>query len=104
MPDASVYMIASFVIDDPDVYRAYAERFFPVLERYGGEFLTYDDDPLTFEGDDPPRGRVVIFRFPSEEAARGWYEDSEYQAISAHRRAGSTLRFLTLVRSSPPWA
>ncbi len=35
-------------------------------------------------------------------AARAWFDDPEYQAISKHRRAGTTLRFLTLVHDLPP--
>jgi uncharacterized protein (DUF1330 family) len=37
-----------------------------------------------------------------EDAARRWYEDPEYQRLSKHRRASSTLRFLTLVHDPPP--
>ena len=45
---------------------------------------------------------MVILRFPSEQAARTWYDDPEYQALSEHRRKGTTLRFLTLVHGLPP--
>lgn len=103
MTDVPVYMVANFVIDDPDVYRKYGERFFPILKRHGGEFFTFDDNPDTLEGDSPLTGRVVLFRFPNEEAARNWYADAEYQAISEHRRVSSTLHFLTLVHGHPPW-
>jgi len=44
----------------------------------------------------------VIFSFPSEEAAKNWYNDSDYQALSEHRRAGTRLEFLTLVHGLPP--
>ena len=103
MTDAPVYMMASFVVDDADVYRKYEKGFFPVLKRHGGEFLTYDDHSETIEGTNPPQGRVVLFRFPSEAAARNWYADPEYQAISEHRRAGATMHFLTLVHGQGPF-
>jgi uncharacterized protein (DUF1330 family) len=45
---------------------------------------------------------VVLFKFPSEEAARSWYSDPDYQALSEHRRAGTTLKFLTIVHGLPP--
>ena len=48
------------------------------------------------------RGRVVLFRFPSEAQARAWYADPEYQALSEHRRAGTTLEFLTMIHGLPP--
>ena len=100
--DLPVTMIANLVIENADVYRQYEKGFFPLLKKHGGEFLTYDDAPITLEGVSPPPGRLVMFRFPSEAAARGWYDDPEYQALSKHRRDGTTLQFLTMVHSLPP--
>jgi len=47
---------------------------------------------------------MIIFKFPSEDKARAWFADPEYQALSEHRRAGTSLEFLTLVRGLPPRA
>ena len=47
-------------------------------------------------------GRMVLFQFPSEEAARNWYNDPDYQALSEFRRAGTRLEFLTLLHGLPP--
>ncbi len=102
MPDVPVFVIANFTIQDPDTYRQYEKGFFPILKKHGGEFLTYDDANSNFEGPEPPRGRVVLFKFPSEEAAKGWYADPDYQALSEHRRAGTELNFLTMVHGLPP--
>jgi uncharacterized protein (DUF1330 family) len=97
-----VFMLANLVVRDAATYLNYEKGFFPILKRYGGEFLTFDDKPLTLEGENPPEGRVILFKFPSEQAARDWYADAEYQAISEHRRAGTTLKCLTIVHSLPP--
>jgi uncharacterized protein (DUF1330 family) len=102
MAELPVYMLANLVIEDADVYRAYERGFFPLLKRHGGEFITFDDQSVTLEGEAPPPGRLVIFRFPSEQAAREWYDDPDYQALSRHRRAGTRLQFLQLVHSLPP--
>ncbi len=101
MTDQPVYLIANLVVTDPQTYRAYEKGFFPLLKRYEGEFVTYDDAPHTFEGDAPRPGRVIMFKFPSEDHARRWYADADYQALSEHRRAGTQLQFLTMVRSLP---
>ena len=95
-------MIANFHIHDAETYRKYEKRFFPILKRYGGEFFTYDDNSETLEGSSPREGRVVIFTFPSEEKARAWWADPEYQAISEHRREGTHMQFLNLVHGLPP--
>ena len=102
MTDIPVYMIANLTVSDADEYRKYEKGFFPLLKRHGGEFLTFDDRPDTLEGSAPPPGRVIIFKFPSEAAARAWWGDPDYQSLSEHRRAGTELRFLTLVHGLPP--
>jgi uncharacterized protein (DUF1330 family) len=101
MSDIPVYMIVNLHVTDADTYRKYEKGFFPLLKKYGGEFVTYDDNPLHFEGDSPRNGRVIIFRFPSEKAAKDWYADVDYQAISEFRRAGTQMKFLTLVHGLP---
>ena len=44
---------------------------------------------------------MVMFKFPSAEAATQWYNDPDYQALSEHRRAGTDLKFLTMVHGLP---
>ena len=101
MSDTPVHMIANLVVENEEEYRQYEKGFFPLLKRHGGHFITYDDNILTLEGEAPPPGRLVIFGFPSEEAAKAWYDDPDYQALSEHRRAGTKLQFLTMVHGLP---
>ena len=102
MADVPVYMVVNLKVTDPETYRLYEKGFFPLLQRYDGEFHTFDDAPDTFEGNSPREDRMVLFSFPSEEKARAWYADADYQALSEHRRAGTELRFLTMIRGLPP--
>ena len=102
MADAPAFMISNFTVEDPEKYRVYEKGFFPILKKHGGEFLTYDDNNSILEGDERPEGRVVLFKFPSEKAAKAWYADPEYQALSEHRRAGTTMKFLTIVHGLSP--
>lgn len=99
MNDTPVTMIAAFTIRDAETYSLYAKGFFPLLKKHGGSFITYDDAAVTLEGI-APGGRFVMFRFPSEEAARRWYNDPEYQKLSEHRRASTDAKFLTMVHES----
>jgi len=100
--DLPVYMIANLVVEDAERYRQYEKGFFPILKKHGGSFVTFDDAIETLEGSAPPEGRMVIFRFPAESAARAWFDDPEYQALSEHRRAGAPLVHLTMVHELPP--
>lgn len=102
MSDVPVYMVVNLQVSDAATYRVYEKGFFPLLKRYGGEFITFDDQSDTLEGEAPREGRMIIFQFPSEAQARAWYADEEYQALSNHRREGTKLEFLTMVRGMPP--
>ncbi|PHR14344.1 MAG: hypothetical protein COA41_17385 [Sphingopyxis sp.] len=104
MSDLPVHVVANFTVQDAAKYREYEKGFFPILKKHGGEFITFDDSSVTFEGAAPLEGRVVMFKFPNEAAATAWYHDSDYQALSEHRRAGTTLNFLTMVHAIPPRA
>lgn len=102
MSDIPVYMIVNLIVTDVELYRKYEKGFFPLLKKYGGEFITYDDESSTLEGDSPRNGRMIIFQFPSESLAKEWYADEDYQALSVHRRAGTRTEFLTMVHGLPP--
>ena len=102
MSEVGVYMIANLTVNDADEYRKYEKGFFPILKKFGGEFITFDDSHETLEGTDPLEGRVIIFKFPSEKAAKNWYNDAEYQALSEFRRSGTVLKALTLVHELAP--
>jgi len=100
--DVPVYMVVNLIVKDAAEYRKYEKGFFPILKRYGGEFVTFDDAPETFEGSAPRSGRMIIFKFPSEVKARNWFADPEYQNLSEYRRVGTELEFLTLVHGMTP--
>jgi uncharacterized protein (DUF1330 family) len=102
MTDAPVYMIVNLCITDAEEYKKYEKKFFPILKKYNGEFVTYDDNPIHFEGKSTRQGRLIIFSFPSEQAAKDWYADVDYQAISEFRRAGTEIEFMTMVHGLPP--
>ncbi len=102
MSDVPVYMVVNLKVSDPETYRIYEKGFFPLLKKYNGEFITFDDNSETLEGVAPREGRMIIFKFPSEADAKAWYADPDYQAISAHRRAGTEAQFLTMVHGLPP--
>jgi len=102
MSDVPVYMVVNLAVTDADTYRKYEKGFFPILKKYGGQFLTFDDQPLTLEGEAPRENRMIIFQFPSEQAANDWYADPEYQSLSEFRRAGTNMEFLTMVRGIAP--
>ena len=102
MSDVPVYVVANLVTHDKEEYLKYEKGFFPLLKKHGGSFVTFDDNIKHMEGSEPRPGRMIIFQFPSEAVAEAWYKDPEYQALSEHRRAGTSLVSLTMVHGLPP--
>ena len=87
------YMICTMRIHDPETYRKYTALTPPTLARHGGRFLTRGDEVTTAEGE-PFGDRMVILEFPDRAAAEAWYNDPDYQAASAFRRAASVGRMI----------
>ena len=63
MEEVKVYIIANLQIHDADRYREYEKGFFPILKKYEGQFITYDDNIGQLEGSSEVSGRVIIFSF-----------------------------------------
>ncbi len=51
MSDQKVHVIANLVINDKDTYRVYEKGFFPLLKKYNGEFITFDNEAKHLEGE-----------------------------------------------------
>tara|TARA_B100001059_G_scaffold146935_1_gene146756 strand:- start:1832 stop:1978 length:147 start_codon:yes stop_codon:yes gene_type:complete len=47
MSNVPVFLFANLIINDEEQYREYEKGFFPILKKFGGEFITYDDNPIT---------------------------------------------------------
>jgi uncharacterized protein (DUF1330 family) len=81
-PLMSAYLVANCRITNQEGFRKYLQQDY-ALAKYGGEVLAADFASEALEG--KPAPRTVIIRFESKEAARGWYESAEYQAIVHYR-------------------
>lgn len=102
MNDVPVYMVVNLHITDKEEYRKYEKGFFPLLNKYQGSFLTYDDNMIHLEGNSAREGRMIIFSFPNEKLAQDWYQDADYQKLSEHRRTGTEMQFLSMVHGLAP--
>jgi uncharacterized protein (DUF1330 family) len=96
----AAYIVGHFTIDDEDAYGRYAEAFFPVFDKYGGELVAVDDQQPIVEGTAPP-GRTVILRFSDLDTAKAFWNSVEYQEIAEHRRAGTTPSIIPLIGDRP---
>ena len=61
-----------------DLNQRYAPFVFPILQKYEGQMIAGSASPMVKEGDWDGNWAAVL-RFPSKEAALGWYNDETYQ-------------------------
>jgi uncharacterized protein (DUF1330 family) len=91
----SIYLILDNQIHDVEAYERYKAAVKPMVETAGGEYLTRDGKVDVLVGDWHP-SRVVIFRWPSQEALDAFMSSEEYQPWKALRESVTTTK--TLVR------
>jgi uncharacterized protein (DUF1330 family) len=81
------YLIANYMITNPDGYADYPPAVAPTLEPFGGELVVADFASEAVEGSPAPVSIVV--RFPDRQSARAWYDSDAYQAVIGLRRDNS---------------
>ena len=79
------YLIAEHRIEDADRFEAYRRRVAPMIERFGGRYLTRGGSHRFLDGTWHPT-RAVIIEFADMATLMAWYESPEYQPLIALRR------------------
>ena len=70
--------------DLEDATRRYAQFAIPSLQRHGGQMIAGTPAPKVKEGKWDGNWAAVL-RFPSIEAAEGWYNSAEYKPLKELR-------------------
>ena len=85
----TAYFILTHTITDFETYRSeYIPQVLTFIAKYDGEIIVASPDAEPLQGN-PAKG-VVVIRFPSEEAVRGFVNDPEYQPAKELRIAITT--------------
>ncbi len=77
------YLIANYRITNAEGYEAYPPAVTATLLACGADVLVADYESEVVEGE--ASSVTIVLRFPSKEAARDWYNSSDYQKIIRHR-------------------
>ena len=88
------FLIADDEVTDPLVFADYKRLVLPLIERFGGRFLSRGGETIPLEtGRDWSPVAMVIIEFPDMSALQAWYASPEYEAIKETRlsSARSTL-------------
>jgi uncharacterized protein (DUF1330 family) len=84
----AAYIVAQLKVSDPAAFQRYREAVTPLVDRFGGRFRVRGGELDVLEGD-WAWPRLVIIEFQSKDAARLFYESSEYQQMLSLRQASS---------------
>jgi uncharacterized protein (DUF1330 family) len=90
-PPPKAYVVAEIDVKDLAAYRDYVAAAFPIIQKYGGTFLTRGGTTVAVEGT-PPAQRVMIIEFESLDRARTFEYSQEYQAIAPLRQKSADSR------------
>ena len=88
------YLIADETVTNDEAFEEYKKRVLPLIERYGGRFLSRGAEVRVLEaGRDWAPDRMVIIEFPTMSALEDWYNCADYAPVRDIRRraAMSTL-------------
>ena len=85
----AAYVIANVVASDPSTYPSRGEEAAETIRRYGGRYLARNGPAELREGD-CRLGRLIVIEFETLEAARRWYDSSDYAPVKAQRMANAT--------------
>jgi uncharacterized protein (DUF1330 family) len=85
----SAYLIAEHRIVDEARFEEYRRRVVPMIEQFGGRYVTRPGSHEILDGSWRP-SRVVIIEFPTMGALKAWYESTDYQPLIQLRRGAGT--------------
>ena len=91
MPAA--YIIANVRVTNPEQYAEYRKFSIAAFEAHNAEVLVRGATVEVVEGD-WVRDRVVVFKFPSVEAARRFYDSPEYGKARVARQGAAIMRLV----------
>ncbi|MFN6964536.1 MAG: DUF1330 domain-containing protein [Pyrinomonadaceae bacterium] len=81
---AAYFFFDMLEVTDPAGLEKYREGVLEIVERFGGRYLSVGGRFDVVEGDWSPTFPVLI-EFPSQEAARAWYDSEDYRELKALR-------------------
>jgi uncharacterized protein (DUF1330 family) len=91
----AAYVIADVDVEDPEQYAKYRAAVPASLEAHGGHFVARGGETASLEGDWQP-SRIVVIEFSDLDAARRWYESSEYRAAKDLRKGAAVMRMIAV--------
>ena len=104
MTDATsrpAYLLVQGKVTDVEGFKAYNAALPPIYQKFGGHYLTVTPAATVEIAEGEPRNEsILIARFPSKEAAWGFWKSAEY-AAAKKLREGKGRFFVTVLEGLP---
>ncbi len=95
------YLLVQGTVTDLEGFKAYNAALPPIYAKFGGHYLTVMPAHKVEVAEGEPEGRsILIAKFPSKDAAWGFWKSTEYAAAKP-LRAGKGTFFVTVLEGLP---
>jgi len=91
----SAYIIAHVDVTNPEQYEEYKKWSTEAMRVHGAEVCVRGGKVEVLEGDWNP-SRVVVLKFPTVEAAKKYYDSTEYTKARAARQGAANMRMVVV--------
>jgi uncharacterized protein (DUF1330 family) len=91
----SAYIIANVTVTNPTQYEDYKKFSTLAMQAHGAEPCVRGGAVQVLEGDWQP-DRMVVLKFPSVEAARRFYDSTEYARAKEARTGAAVMRMIVV--------
>ena len=95
------YLLVQGKVTDLEGFKAYNAALPPIYAKFGGHYLTVTPAARVEVAEGEPRNEsILIARFPSKEAAWGFWKSAEYEAAKKLRE-GKGRFYVTVLEGMP---
>ena len=94
--EKSAFVIVDTKIHDSDAYEEYKKAAKPILEKFGGVYLTRGGFMDTIQSELWEPTRIVLIQFPSVKKAKEAIESVEYTSVKKIRLENADSTFVIL--------
>jgi uncharacterized protein (DUF1330 family) len=91
----TAYIVVETDIHDPEQYELYKQASPAAVTAGGGRFVARGGELAVLEGDWRPK-RLTLLEFPDLEAAKRFYESSEYQEAKRLREGAARFNMVAV--------
>lgn len=98
---APAYLLVQGTVTDLEGFKAYNAALPPIYEKFGGHYIAVTPAPKVEVAEGEPRNEsILIARFPSKDAAWGFWRSAEYTAAKKLRE-GKGHFYVTVLEGFP---